>query len=153
MSIKWAPMFQGTVQERQDKALTLGTLFLSRGDDLGGHLALKQGRGWQGPQGGLGGRRVAGARVREEGQGEPRWKRGTRTVILSRNADTLIRECVLTMTPAQRILAGKGNSPRGAAGWSRGCHHPPAPRGTGTVLVPHKQKVSLRGLLHHGVCI
>ena len=30
---------------RAGQALALGTLFLSRGDDLGGHLALKQGQG------------------------------------------------------------------------------------------------------------
>lgn len=30
-------------------------------------------------------------------------------MVLSQNADRLIRECILTMTPAQRILAGKGD--------------------------------------------
>lgn len=38
---------------RAGQALPLGTLFLSRGDDLGGHLSLKQGQGSQMSQGGL----------------------------------------------------------------------------------------------------
>lgn len=51
---------------RVGQALPLGTLFLSRGDDLGGHLALKQGQGSQMSQGGL---KLLGKKGRERGGG------------------------------------------------------------------------------------
>lgn len=125
VTIKWGLMFQD-----KDKTLPLGKLCLSRGDNLSGQPALRQGEGGGCPREGQ-------TCVEEEGQGEGRWRRGIPDASSYQKMQTYQYRRISGNISMMNSVCEEGWESREAAHvehlrssmCSQGCHHPQTPTG------------------------